>query len=173
MDNIERRIKFLDKDAKHYPANDPTGFYTTFDIIRIFPDIKMEKLQDWIKREFIKPVFRVEVARGLKSYFVHSQLYMIAVFKKAVDMGISRERASRMIYGFHKLRVDFLKTNGDEPIAVIIEPGEQNAEPGEQNDIKSLSILPKGAGINLENTTSDMIIINLAKVHSAIENYSG
>ena len=57
----------------------PKSEFTTFDVVKII-GIKMERLQDWMKRGFIKPTRQVPISRGLKSYFDRLQLYIIEAF---------------------------------------------------------------------------------------------
>jgi len=70
----------------------PNRYYTTFDIVKII-DIKMQRLQDWIKRGFIKPSHEEQVGRGIKKYFDRTDLYIIQLFKHLVENGITREEA--------------------------------------------------------------------------------
>jgi hypothetical protein len=75
--------------------------YTTFDVVRII-GIKMERLQDWLKRGFIKPVRQERVARGLKNYFGRLELYVIKAFQYLVENGITREEASMWVGDIRK-----------------------------------------------------------------------
>jgi len=86
------------------------GLYTTVDIIRIFPEIKMEKFQDWIKRGYIKPHTTVKNGTRIIKYFKREQLISIAIFKEMVDLGICRKDAQK-----HCLCVE-----GGDPAFVVI-----------------------------------------------------
>ncbi len=63
--------------------------YTIFDVVRII-GIKMERLQDWLKRGFIKPVRRERMARGMKNYFGRLERYVIKALRYLVENGITR-----------------------------------------------------------------------------------
>ncbi|MBW2442622.1 MAG: hypothetical protein JRH12_19265, partial [Deltaproteobacteria bacterium] len=108
---LERGLKWFESDAVHYPENDPSGYFTTVDIIRIFPEIKMETLQDWIKREFFLPLFITEIGLGEKKWFNKSQVCMIGLFKKIVDLGVRRALAKVNVRAIHNLRLNYYKEN--------------------------------------------------------------
>ncbi len=67
--------------------------YTTTDVVKII-GIKMERLQDWLKRCFIKPVHRERLARGIKNDVGRLELYVIKAFQYLVEDGNTREEAS-------------------------------------------------------------------------------
>jgi len=75
--------------------------FTTFDVVKIV-GIKMERLQDWMKRGFIRPTRQVPVSRGLKSYFDRLQLYIIETFHYLVENGINRQEAAQWTLNIHK-----------------------------------------------------------------------
>lgn len=77
-----------------------TKYYTTFDVVKII-DVKMERLQDWLKRGYIQPTTQEKVGRGMKKYFDHLQLYAIQAFKYLVGNGITREEAAEWIKDIH------------------------------------------------------------------------
>lgn len=68
-------------------------YYTTFDVVKII-GIKMERLQDWMKRGYIRPTYQEPVGRGMKNYFSRIQLYVIKTFHYLVDNGITRKEAA-------------------------------------------------------------------------------
>lgn len=70
--------------------------YTTFDIKRII-GIKMERLQDWMKKGFVKPSRQESVARGKKSYFSLTDLYLIKTFQFLINNGIQRKVAAKWL----------------------------------------------------------------------------
>lgn len=76
-------------------------FYTTFDVIKII-NLKMERLQDWLKRGYIQPTYQEPVGRGMKNYFDLVQLYVIQAFKYLVENGITREVAAEWTKDIHK-----------------------------------------------------------------------
>ena len=166
---LERNLKLTAGDSTHYPKDNPEGYFTTVDITRIFDlnpiKIKMEKLQDWIKREFIRPIHIVEVGRGQKKYFVESQLYMIGVFKKLVDLGIPREIARTAIRTFHNLRVDHLAKHNLEPDLLILEVSNKR--------IERFSITTGTVELSSNPTGSDIVVINLLQIKTLIEDYYG
>ena len=75
--------------------------FTTFDVVKII-GIKMERLQDWLKRGFIKPTRQVPVSRGLKNYFDRLQLYVVETFRYLVENGINRQEAARWTQSIHE-----------------------------------------------------------------------
>jgi len=79
----------------------PKSEFTTFDVVKII-GIKMERLQDWMKRGFIKPTRQVPIGRGLKSYFDRLQLYIIEAFYYLVQNGINRQEAAQWTLNIHK-----------------------------------------------------------------------
>jgi len=161
---LEQGLEWLKDDAKQYPVDDPTGYYTTVDIIRIFPEIKMETIQDWIKRGFFKPKFIIKIGLGDKKFFVRSQLCMIGLFKKLVDLGIHREYAKTWIRAFHNKRVDLFKNHDLEPDFVILEI--------EQKEIKALTVLNGEIEIKQNVKGRDLVIINFHRVINQIDSYS-
>ncbi len=75
--------------------------FTTFDVVKIV-GIKMERLQDWMKRGFIKPTRQERISRGLKSYFDRLQLYIIETFHYLIQNGINRQEAAQWTLNIHK-----------------------------------------------------------------------
>jgi len=75
--------------------------FTTFEVVKIV-GIKLERLQDWMKRGFIKPTHQVRISRGLKSYFDRLQLYIIETFHYLVQNGINRQEAAQWTLNIHK-----------------------------------------------------------------------
>ncbi len=80
-------------------------YYTTFDVVKII-EIKMERLQDWLKRGYVQPTYQEPVGRGIKNHFNLFQLYVIKIFKYLVENGTAREEAAawtRDIHGIVKI----------------------------------------------------------------------
>ena len=80
---------------------DLNEYYTTFDVVKIL-DLKMERLQDWLKRGYIQPTAQEQVGRGMKKYFDRLQLYVIQAFKNLVENGITREEAAGWVRDIHE-----------------------------------------------------------------------
>jgi len=160
----ERGLKWLESDAVHYPENDSGGYFTTVDIIRIFPEIKMETIQDWIKRKFFSPLFTTEIGLGDKKWFNRSQVCMIGLFKKLVDLGIRRNIARVNVRAFHNRRLEFYEKNNREPDFLIIEL--------EQKNISSMTVDIGGFEIKRQKDASDITIINFSRILSRIDSYS-
>jgi hypothetical protein len=79
----------------------PKNEFTTFEVVKIV-GIKMERLQDWMKRGFIKPTRQVPISRGLKNYFDRLHLYIIKTFHYLVENGLNRQEASLWTRNIHK-----------------------------------------------------------------------
>ena len=81
---------------------DKDKLYTTFDVVRIL-GIKMERLQDWLKRGYIQPVHEEAVGRGIKKYFGRLELYVIKAFQYMVENGITRAEAAKWVGNIRKI----------------------------------------------------------------------
>ncbi|MCP4623165.1 MAG: hypothetical protein GY850_06495 [bacterium] len=161
---LERGLKWLGTDAVQWPDTNPSGYFTTTDIIRIFPEIKMETVQDWIKRGFFLPLFTTEIGLGDKKWFNRSQVCMMGLFKKLVDLGVRRNLARVHVRAFHNLRLKFYEGNGGEPDFVIIEL--------EKKEIGSMTVDRGGFEITRQKDGRDITIINFFRILSKIDSYS-
>jgi hypothetical protein len=142
----------------------------------------MERLQDWMKRGFIKPTRQARVSRGLKSYFDRLQLCIIKTFHYLVENGINRQEAARWTLNIHKhVSADLAKTaptdhvlNGSEiafsqqmPTFIIILKGDSPFGTGTsiviiKND-RHMIELKRGS------KTDAIHIINFSNIINAIE----
>ena len=134
--------------------------FTTFDVVKII-DIKMERLQDWMKRGFIRPTRQVPISRGLKSYFDRLQLYIIETFRYLVENGINRQEAAHWTLNIHKHVAKDMATTGEasdrsnEPDV----PGHANQMPTFIMVLKGES--PFGSGISIVIIKDDRHMIEL------------
>jgi len=114
-------IALLDNDSRKYPAVNPKGYYTSMDIVKIFDEIKMDALQEWFRRELIRPIICTEGPTGWIKHFNRSGLCMISMFKRFVDLGIPRTRARLDMLRFHSARVGHIKRFNREPDFISLE----------------------------------------------------
>jgi hypothetical protein len=164
----EHDLNFLlDSDAiKHYPENDPSGYYTTVDIIRIFPEIKMETIQDWIKRGFILPVYITEIGLGKKKWFNRSQVCLIGLFKKLIDLGVKREMAKPYSRAMLNLRKSLFEDEGKETDFFIIELESKII------NVKTIRAWTGEIKIKKNLGDIDIVIINFYKILNKIDSYT-
>ncbi|WP_319407472.1 MerR family transcriptional regulator [uncultured Desulfosarcina sp.] len=150
--------------------------YTTFDVVKII-GIKMERLQDWIKRGFIKPSSEEKVGRGIKRYFSKLDLYFIKTFQGLVENGITRQEASYIVWDVQKqpLIINALRSAGQpqdvkklrtEPYFIVTEKGWT-----ENNFSRTKLVYKDELQIRLtENSDSDFVhIVNLSRIKSQID----
>lgn len=165
-EKLERNIKPLNDDPKHYPGDNPAGYFTTVDITRCL-DLKMETLQAWIKQGFVHPAYIVEGGRGGKKFFTKSQVAIIAVFERFVSFGVSRKLADVWARRFHNERFNQKQKNGDssEPHFIVLEV--------EGREVNKLHILPSDVRIKSKNNTKDYVVIDFALILGKIEQYLG
>jgi hypothetical protein len=114
-------IELLDSDSKENPNVNPKGHYTSMDIVKMFDEIKMDALQEYFRRELIRPIICTEGPTGWIKHFNRSGLCMIAMFKRLVDLGIPRTRARSDMLRVHQARVDHLKEHRQEPDFISLE----------------------------------------------------
>ena len=72
-----------------------TQEFSTFDVLKIL-EIERERLREWMNRGFIIPTVSAE-GQGTKAVFTILDIYKIAVFKKLLEAGINRKKASDLI----------------------------------------------------------------------------
>lgn len=73
--------------------------FSTFDIKSLL-DIKIDRLKDWMNRGFISPSVQRAKGQGTKNLFSRSDLYVIMLFKKFLDIGLPREQAAEELRSF-------------------------------------------------------------------------
>lgn len=69
--------------------------FSTFDVKKIL-DIKRERLREWMNNKFISPT-QPASGVGTKAIFSILDVYKIGVFKKLVESGINRRKASAWV----------------------------------------------------------------------------
>ena len=155
-------IALLDSDSKEYPAVNPKGHYTSMEIVKIFDEIKMDALQEWFRRELIRPITCTEGPTGWIKHFNRSGLCMIAIFKRLVDLGIPRTRARLDMLRFHSARVDHIKRFSREPdfISLVIE-----------NKI-IIDLTTITGRFELSRDMKDVAIINFYRILFKIDSYT-
>lgn len=90
--------------------------YTTFDIIKKL-NIPRERLRQWMVRGYIEPSIRKADGVRIKALFSREDVYKIALFKKLIELGFNRQRASRFIKSFWSDQVH--SPVGKEPYILI------------------------------------------------------
>jgi hypothetical protein len=70
-------------------------FFSSFEVLTIL-DMPRERLKDWIARNYIKP-YKPAQGKGYPAVFTRLNLYQIAIFKKLVEMGLSRDKAAEIV----------------------------------------------------------------------------
>ena len=154
-------VAIVDGDSKQYPAVDSTGFYTSMDIVKIFDEIKMDALQEWFRRELIRPTICTEGPTGWIKHFNRSGLIMIAIFKRLVDLGIPRKRARLDMRRIHQARVDHVKRFNREPDFISLEI---------ENKI-IMRITTTTGPLELSHDMNDVVLINLYKIIFKVDSY--
>lgn len=103
MTKLEINVKIVVFCILYYKgmAMNSTESFTTFDVIKIL-NIKLERLQDWMKRGYIKPTYQEPLGKRMKSYFDRLQLYSIQTFKYLVENGITRKEAAEWTGEIHQ-----------------------------------------------------------------------
>lgn len=69
--------------------------FSTFDVMKVL-DIKRERLREWMNQRFITATAPAEGV-GTKAIFSILDIYKIAVFKKLIEAGMNRRRASDLV----------------------------------------------------------------------------
>ena len=69
--------------------------FSTFEVMKIL-DIKRERLREWMIKKFISPTQSASGV-GTKAIFSLLDVYRIGVFKKLVEAGINRRKASAWV----------------------------------------------------------------------------
>jgi len=150
----------------------PDQFFTTGEVIKVFPEIKMESFQDWLKRGFIKPCFREKKGQRSWSYFTESQLYQIALFHKFVNYGVKRAEAYHLAQRLHTRRVDneasgsplFQDTNGIPPYTIMAY---------KSGKLTHLFFSDGYDSIIKEGDFDDVMVIDMKVITEKIEAYEG
>jgi hypothetical protein len=150
---------FLPDDRHEYP-DDRGGFYSTTDVCNIF-NLKMETFQQWLKDEFVRPAYRLEYGRGMKSVFVRSQLLWIGVFRVLVERGIQRKLAVNWANTFFNMLKSEGSFNAFDLLVVEID------HTGVKNVLAHRGQLP----IDSTKDGSDLIVINLNRIIVKINSF--
>jgi hypothetical protein len=157
-------MKHKPEIPKNYPGDDPTGFFTTFDILKGFK-WKRGLLKNWIEEGYIKPLYQVEDKRGKKSYFAGYQLYTIKLFKHLLDMGISRQYASTFLKLFE---AEFIKKGKSKEIDfVVFELRDRQ--------VKKVTAFSNSDGIqfsNIKEDSNDIYVLNFKKIVKEVDEIS-
>lgn len=167
------RVPLLDNDSRDLKINVfenifvsettivTTGLYTSMDIIKIFPEIKMDALQEWFRQKLIRPSVRSEGPTGYIKHFNRSGLCMIAIFKRLVDLGIPRKNARTETVRFQRKRVEYVKKNNQEPdfISFTIK------------NKKVMEIAFTAGPFELTRDMKDVAIINFYRILFKIDSY--
>jgi len=69
--------------------------FSTFDVIKIFK-MKRERLREWMNNSFISPT-QPASGVGTKAIFNLQDVYKVGVFKKLIEAGINRRKASVLV----------------------------------------------------------------------------
>jgi hypothetical protein len=165
-------LNWAKNDATHHPSQGMDGYFTSMDIIKIFPEVKMDALQEWFRRGDIRPVIAKEGPTGWIKQFNRSGLCMIGIFKRLVDFGIQRDHARSTMIRFHNGRIDFLRKHSKEPDYVFFE------EKGRKH-INEISMVSGDLIAFFDNTPlrhgkemGDLIVINFFRMLAKIDSYS-
>lgn len=154
-------MKHKPEIPKNYPHNDPTGFYTTFDIKGMF-GWKLGLIKNWIKDDYVRPLYRVEDKRGKKSYFAGYQLYTIRLFKYLHDMGLSRLYAG--IWS-RRIENDIIKNQKNYNFAVFELKNGQIIRAQFHDD-------PKGIIIDYKEDQNDFFVLNFKRLIKEVDSVS-
>lgn len=140
-----------------YSTFDKTGYFTTFDICRIF-NMKRGRLKNWIEQGFLKPAYQLPDKRGKVSYFTKEQLYIVYLFRSLVDVGISRRNA-----GIWSQTFGYLKQTVDYPVNFV-------GFDLDGKSVKQVTVMNK-AIIPPDQKFSHMLIINLSQIKIEVDLY--
>ena len=148
-------------DDEHGYPDDRSGFFSTTAVCDIF-GYPMATLQQWLKDGFIRPAYRVEYGRGMRSVFVRSQLLWIGVFKTLVDRGIQRKLAVNWANAFFNM----LKKEGkfDTYDLLVVEI--------DHNGIKGITLFSGEVHIKATKDGHDLLVINLSRIVEKIRIYT-
>ena len=69
--------------------------FSTFDVLKIL-SIDRERLREWMNRGFVIPTSPA-VGQGTKALFTILDVFKIALFKKLIEAGINRKKASILV----------------------------------------------------------------------------
>jgi len=72
--------------------------FSTFDLIKVLK-IPRERLREWMKRDYVRPSRKAE-GQGDKASFTLEDVYSVALFRRLVDFGFSRNLAGEFVRGF-------------------------------------------------------------------------
>ena len=124
----------------------------------------MERLQDWIKRGFVVPLYDIKKTptsqRG-KKYFVWSQVYKIGLFRSLTDLGIKRDLAEVWANAFHNIVVREKKGIPDFAIFNVDDTG----------SVKQVSATYGYVHFNPEDDFDSIHIVNMKKIIEKINAY--
>jgi hypothetical protein len=144
-----------------HPTDNRDGYYTTFDICRIF-DMKRGRIKNWIEQEFIKPMHQVTDKRGKVSYFTKEQLYSIYLFRSLVDAGIKRDYAGTWVKAFENLKK---KAKHDVNFVVVDISG--------TNYSSAIQRITVADNVVIEPTdkATSSLVVNLKRVVEKVDSY--
>jgi len=72
--------------------------FSTFDLIKALK-IPRERLREWMKRGYVHPTRKAE-GQGDRASFTRENVYSVALFRRLVDFGFSRDLAGEFVTGF-------------------------------------------------------------------------
>jgi hypothetical protein len=78
--------------------------YSTFEVMKAVK-IDRERLRPWMEKGFI-PVSQLATGQGTRAIFTTRDVYAVALFKRLVDAGLNRKRASALVKDLFKQKSD-------------------------------------------------------------------
>ena len=73
--------------------------YTTMEIEQLY-GIPRARSKEWISRKYISPSYQTASGRGTRHLFTRNDLYVIVLYQKILELGISREMAGSFVQWF-------------------------------------------------------------------------
>ena len=70
--------------------------FSTLDIVKAL-EIPRERFREWLTRGYISPSIQEAKGQGTKALFNRTDVYMVAIFRYLIEIGIKREEAAKMI----------------------------------------------------------------------------
>ena len=154
-------LAWAESDATQHPDSSREGYFSSMDIIKIFPEIKMDALQEWFRRELVRPVYLSKGPTGWIKLFNRSGLAMCAIFKRLVDFGVPREHARSNMLRIHNERIIFFEKHNIEPDFIFLEK--------KGKYINKIEF--KSGDIELDFAMDDAFIVNFHKILFQIDSY--
>lgn len=131
--------------------------YTTFDIEKALK-IPKERLREWIIRGYVKPSVQQATGQGTKALFSLNDVYGIALFRRLIDSGFSRESAAEYVKGFIARRLPNGSNSTQVPQWVVFWRAGGSME--------SMSIVPGGFGIDFR--TGSLIMLGDENIYFSL-----